>query len=206
MRFIDIHTHNSRPCNNSIYNSGTTRTQGRIISTGIHPWYISNGWKEEFSCIAEIAAADNVAAIGECGFDTLRGTAPLDVQEKIFTAHAQLAEEVGKPLIIHCVKAYDTLLALRNTIKPQQEWIIHGFRGKPELALQLIKAGFHISLGEKFNPDSARAIPAVRLFIESDESQCPINDIYAAVATAKGMSIEELALQTEANARIFRQF
>ncbi len=206
MRFIDIHTHSSRPCGNSIYNSGTTHIPGRIISTGIHPWHTHDNPESAFASVAECAVADNTAAIGECGLDALRGSAPLDVQEKIFTAHAQLAEGVRKPLIIHCVKAYDRLMALRNTIKPQQEWIIHGFRGKPELALQLIKAGFHISLGEKFNPDSARAIPAERLFIESDESQCPIKEIYTAVATAKGMSIEELALRTEANARIFKQF
>ena len=111
-----------------------------------------------------------------------------------------LAEEVQKPLILHCVKAYDRLIALRKEMKPQQAWILHGFRGKPQQAEQLIKAGFHISLGEKFNPDSARIIPADRLFIESDESSAAIAYIYAAAACAKGADIEALAVQTVQNA------
>ena len=206
MRFIDIHTHNSQPAGNAIYDSGTMHTPGRIISTGLHPWHVNDNWESVLASVAECATADNTAAIGECGLDVLRGTAPLEIQEKAFTAQALLAEKVGKPLIIHCVKAYDRLIALHNRIKPQQEWILHGFRGKPELALQLIKSRLCISVGEKFNPDSARAIPVERLFIESDESLSPIENIYAAIAAAKDMSVEQLAAQIEINARIFRQF
>ena len=102
--------------------------------------------------------------------------------------------------MIHCVKAYNELIPIHKAISPKQAWIIHGFRGKPAQAEQLIRAGFYISLGEQFNPDSAKAIPAERLFIESDESNVAIADIYAAVAQARGTTVEELALQTIKNA------
>lgn len=199
MTFLDIHTHNNA-AGNTIFSSGTLYLAERRISVGIHPWYINADWKNDLAAIAGFANESNVAAIGECGIDTLKSPAPVELQEDIFKAHIMLAEEVQKPLIIHCVKAYDRLIALRKVMKPQQAWILHGFRGKPQQAEQLIKAGLHISLGEKFNPDSARIIPADRLFIESDESSAAIADIYAAVACAKGAYIEALAVQTVQNA------
>ena len=199
MTLIDIHTHNNA-ARNAIYSSGTLYRADRKISVGIHPWHINANWQSEFAAIAGFAGKSNVVAIGECGLDMLKSPTPVELQEEILKAHILLAEEVQKPLILHCVKAYDRLIALRKEMKPQQAWILHGFRGKPQQTEQLIKAGFHISLGEKFNPDSARFIPADRLFIESDESNAAIADIYAAVAWAKGADIEELALQTMQNA------
>lgn len=199
MTLIDVHTHNNA-ARNAIYSSGTHYRADRKISVGIHPWYINSNWQSEFASIADFAGEINVVAIGECGLDMLKSPALIELQEEILKAHILLAEEVQKPLILHCVKAYDRLIALRKEMKPQQAWILHGFRGKPQQAEQLIKAGFYISLGEKFNPDSARFIPADRLFIESDESNAAIADIYAAAACAKGADIEALAVQTVQNA------
>jgi TatD DNase family protein len=56
-------------------------------------------------------------------------------------------------------------------------WIIHGFRGKPQLARQLINQGFYISLGELFNPQTATIIPTNRLLFETDESTLDIDTI-----------------------------
>lgn len=206
MSFIDIHTHNSTPAEHTIYNCGTSYTADRSISVGIHPWHINDNWKSEFTAIAEYAKADNVVAIGECGLDTLKSPATIELQEEILKAHILLAEELQKPLIIHCVKAYDRLIALHKEQKPQQAWILHGFRGKPQQAEQLIRAGLYISLGEKFNPESAKVIPMEKLFIESDESNAAIADIYTAIAVAKDTPCKELAQQIMANARIFKQF
>ena len=199
MTLIDIHTHNNT-AGNSIFNSGTLYLADKKISVGIHPWYINAEWKNKLATIVGFAGKGNVVAIGECGIDILKSPAPIELQEEIFKAHILLAEELRKPLIIHCVKAYDRLIALRKEMKPQQAWIVHGFRGKPKQTEQLIKAGFYISLGEKFNPDSARIIPADRLFIESDESRSPITDIYTMVAQAKGITAMELAQHTAQNA------
>ena len=200
MTFVDIHTHNGT-AGPAISNSGTAYIAGKRISLGIHPWQINDGWEREFSAIAESAKADNVVAIGECGFDTLKSPATIELQEKILKAHVLLAEELQKPLIIHCVKAYDRLIALHKEQKPQQAWILHGFRGNPQQAKQLIRAGLYISLGEKFNTESAKVIPMEKLFIESDESNRPIADIYTAVAAAKEISVETLALLIAQNAK-----
>ena len=207
MRLIDIHTHNHlADTADAIYNSGESYCTGKRISTGIHPWHIASDWESTFAAISQIAHADNVLAIGECGLDTLKSPATLELQEIVFRAHARLAETVSKPLIIHCVKAHDRLMALHKELAPGQAWILHGFRGKPQQAAQLVKEGFYISLGEKFNPGSARELPSERIFIESDESPRPIADIYAAIAAAMGVTTEQLARQISVNARIFRQF
>ncbi len=205
MILLDIHTHNEEAsASAAILNSRHYRS-GRVISIGIHPWHIEEHWQAEFRAIETAASNSNVAAIGECGIDRIKSPANIEVQETMFRAHAQLAEKVQKPLIIHCVKAIDEIIALRKDIKPEQPWIIHGFRGKPQQAEQLARAGFHISFGERFNPLSAKSIPADKIFIESDESSMPLIDIYNSVAAAKGISTKELARQTASNARIFKQ-
>lgn len=206
MLLFDIHTHNKAANPTTAILNSSCRLPDRLISTGIHPWEITDNHEEQFAVVRETAEYGNTIAIGECGLDFLKSTATPEVQEQIFIAHAKLAEEYKKPLIIHCVKAFDRLIALRKNFVPQQPWIIHGFRGKPQQTEQLIKAGFYISLGEHFNLESAKSIPADKLFIESDESRLPIADIYAAIAAARGFTLEELAEQIERNMRIFGQF
>lgn len=200
MDFFDIHTHN-KECNSlsSILNSNGYIT-GRRISMGIHPWNISSDWEKQFAIIRANACKENVCAIGECGTDKLKSPANEELQQEVFRAHATLAEEAGKPLIIHCVKGIDTIIALRKEISPKQAWIIHGFRGKPQQAEQLIKNGFYISFGDKFNIDSVKATPLERLFIESDESKKSIDKIYDEIAKVKGCSIAELCTAIMHNA------
>ena len=200
MRLFDIHTHNvdSDP-QSSIYSSKVYIDERRI-SIGIHPWTIDTCWKELFSTIKEEASKVNVCAIGECGIDKLKSPVTTELQQEVFKAHAQLAEELKKPLIIHCVKGFDEIIALHKDITPGQAWIIHGFRGKPQQAEQLIKNGFHISFGEKFNSDSLKTTPMEKLFVESDESNIGIDKIYHRIAEARGCTTEELALSVISNA------
>ena len=200
MDFFDIHTHNKEcDSHSSILNSNEYIT-GRRISMGIHPWNISSDWEKQFAIIRTNACKENVCAIGECGTDKLKSPANEELQQEVFRAHATLAEEAGKPLIIHCVKGFDTIIALHKEISPKQAWIIHGFRGKPQQAEQLIKNGFYISFGDKFNIDSVKATPLERLFIESDESKKSIDKIYDEIAKVKGFSIAELCTAIMHNA------
>lgn len=200
MELLDIHTHN-KECDSqsSILNSNGYIT-GRRISMGIHPWNISSDWEKHFAIIRANACKENVCAIGECGTDKLKSPANEELQQEVFRAHATLAEEAGKPLIIHCVKGFDTIIALHKEISPKQAWIIHGFRGKSQQAEQLIKNGFYISFGDKFNIDSVKATPLERLFIESDESKKSIDKIYDEIAKVKGCSIAELCAAIMHNA------
>lgn len=206
MTFIDIHTHNEGAHAKSAVLNSPHYIEKRNISLGIHPWNIGDGWQERFSTIEEVAGNGNVVAIGECGIDRIKSPAGIEIQKEVLRAHALLAEKVQKPLIIHCVKGVNEIIAIRKEINAGQAWIIHGFRGKPQQAIQLTKAGLYISLGEHFNTETAKAIPPERLFIESDESILPIDEIYRRIAAARNIGTEELMLQITANIGIFRQF
>lgn len=201
MTLLDIHSHNSGADGNiTIFNCKEYIADGKI-SIGIHPWDITENWKNELEEIKLHAEKENVIAIGECGIDKQNSSAPTGLQQEIFKAQALIAEKAKKPLIIHCVKGYDEILAIRKDIQPKQAWIIHGFRGKPQMAKQLVKAGLYISFGEKFNSESIKETPLERLFLESDDSKTDIREIYTLIAGTKGCSINELAAQTVANAK-----
>lgn len=172
--FTDIHSHRHRgPRIITCLEPGdeiTTPLGEAWYSVGIHPWSTSEPIDDETWAELERMASDpRVIAIGEAGLDALKGGDEAS-QEAIFRRQAALSERMELPLIIHCVKRYGRIMELRKEIKPRQRWIIHGFRGKPELARQLLTAGFDISLGEKYNPETPAVIPPDRLFRESDEN------------------------------------
>lgn len=163
----DIHTHNPAATDAVInLEAGAEPVRAdALYSAGWHPWW---PLPADMEWVRRMAGHPQVALIGECGIDLLRGRGTEAEQLALLREHARLAEEAGKPLLIHCVRAWQQVMALRREMRPEQPWIIHGFRGKPELARQLVAAGFHISLGERFNPAAAAAIPPERLLRETD--------------------------------------
>lgn len=174
--FDDIHTHNRQTGANAVINlyaGEEPDDAGRFYSIGIHPWHtagMSDARLDELiaSMRLSIETHPNIVAVGEAGIDRLRGAGP-ERQEEIFLRQIGLSREYDLPLIIHAVKSYDRLIALRRRLRPSQRWIIHGFRGKPELARMLLDAGFDLSLGRLYNPATLIAIPASRRFAETDE-------------------------------------
>lgn len=136
-------------------------------SVGIHPADIPALEPYAMERLRALAADPRVVAIGEAGLDDRIDVAP-DVQEDIFLQQATIAEQLEKPLIIHCVGRFGRLMELHRSFKPRQRWIIHGFRRKPELARQLIAEGFDISIGLRHHPDIESVVPPERLFHETD--------------------------------------
>ena len=172
MNIIDIHTHNIKSeCSLiSVTPAEYPNLTGGCFSVGIHPWYSDNVSDSDLSLLADVAMCKNIYAIGECGLDSLRGAA-IKRQKQIFEYHIRLSEELSKPLIIHQVKTVDEIIFFRKKYSPSQRWLIHGFRGKPTMAEQLLKLGFDISFGPNFNTETMRIIPMKSLFLESDNSE-----------------------------------
>lgn len=163
----DIHTHNPLATDAVInLERGAEPTRpDALYSAGWHPWWEG---EPDLEWVERMAAQDRVVIIGECGVDRLRGVGLLEAQLAVTESHALLAERVDKPLLLHIVGAWSEIIALRKRLKPTQPWIIHGFRGKPQLARQLLDAGFYISLGARFNPATEAVIPSGRLLRETD--------------------------------------
>ena len=208
--FRDIHTHT--PQNNtseemSIFNLNIPdhlcccglNLRNCSYSLGIHPWKI---WpdllSEQLRFIEENVHFDSVKAVGECGLDKLCDT-PFEWQMRAFRGQIGISEKYHKPLIIHCVKATDELLALKKDLKPNQAWIIHGFRGKPEQMRQLTTHGFYLSFGIHFNADTLRETPPDAFFLETDEADVSIRTVYEAAADCRGLFLQNLQDRIEKN-------
>lgn len=167
--FRDIHTHSLAAGSDSIINLPlrAEMPDSGYFSVGIHPWDSATATEADMAEIERMAEDPRVVAIGETGIDKLRG-GDINKQLDILKRHIALSERLGKPLILHIVRAFPEIIRLRILLHPSQRWIIHGFRGKPELARELLRHGFDISLGQAFNPATAAAIPTDRLFHETD--------------------------------------
>ncbi len=185
----DIHTHRREcPSRAAILNINPGEPlppNPSYLSIGVHPWDTDkDNIEQALEEVEHIADNPRIVAIGECGIDMLRGATP-ERQEAIFERQAMIAEKAGKPLIIHCVRATDRLLRLHRELRPTVAWIVHGFRGKPETAMQLLRAGIFVSLGENFNPATAAALPKGSYFIETDDSDLPAEIIAARIEAAR---------------------
>ena len=176
---MDFHTHNlNAPAREAIINipkegllhpADFRFLEGRLYSAGIHPWWTAD--EDVLRCLQgleKLLEREEVVAVGECGIDRLRGAAQ-PVQEAIFRQQALLAEAHALPVTIHCVKAFDVVLRLKKALRPTTAWTIHGFRGKPALARQLLEAGFDLSFGTHYNPASLAVTPPARRHFETDE-------------------------------------
>jgi len=178
-------------------------------SVGIHPWYIvSNTIKEELAQMKIASQQKNVIAIGECGLDRLC-TTDFKLQEKVFIEQILWANEIAKPIIIHCVKAHQECLTLLKEYNRTSPVIFHGFNNKLETANKILRQGHYLSFGRHiFNPIIESIFSKISLeniFLETDDSDSCIDDIYKQAAKIKNISIEQLSLQIKKNMeRIFK--
>lgn len=202
MKFpVDIHTHRLPQMPGeaivNCYPETFSPQESGWYSVGIHPWHIEASSGEE-SRLETILQHPQVLAVGEAGLDKL-ADASMDLQLEVFGYQARLADKVGKPLVIHLVRAADELLRLRRELRPAMPWVIHGFRGKAALAEEYLRHGFYLSFGEKYQAEALSATPAERLFMETDESVVPIEELYLRAAAVRGIGSEELHKIVSAN-------
>lgn len=195
----DIHTHrlNDYP-ENQLFScsyrdvSSLAFQQAVHLSVGIHPWYIS---EKDFSLqqkwVYEMLRSSRVLALGEGGLDKLC-TTPMKLQLCAFCWLIERSEEYRLPLIIHCVKCTAEVLQLKKMYKPDSPWIIHGFRGKPQQAEEYLRHGFYLSYGEKYASDALKYTPLDRLFLETDESNTSIHELYQRAAACKQIPLKTL--------------
>lgn len=202
---LDIHTHHlpSVPGTAivSVSPADFCPQPGHWYSTGIHPWqtgdpqWQADDWEQ---LLVQLLRHPQVLAVGEAGLDRL-AQAPLPLQTDLFRRQALLAETVGKPLIIHAVKAQAELIALKRELQPAMPWVIHGFRGKPQMADAYLRHGFYLSFGQHYHPEALRLTPTDRLLLETDESLVPIGQLYQQAATLRQVDVDTLRQALAAN-------
>lgn len=171
MNILDIHTHVLPEVPGSalvcIGFGPIPLEQGHWFSAGLHPWDVTEDFDNQLAKLEKVLANPRVSAVGECGFDALKDPSH-DLQEQAFIRQIELSERYAKPMILHVVRDFDSVIRLRRTLKPSQPWLIHGFRGGPEQMNQLYSHGILVSFGLKHNPESLKTVPVDRLFLETD--------------------------------------
>jgi TatD DNase family protein len=214
--FIDIHTHNAKSADGvfaidvlMVHEERLpTDSQGIVYCAGIHPWFLNESNQRTLvQKVVELIIDPRIIAVGEAGFDKIKGPA-LEIQRIVFEKQIEISESARKPVIIHCVRAWDELLMQHKKLRPEMPWLIHGFRGNKELALQLINKGMFLSFWFDYilKPESSeliRNMPSDRIFLETDGADINIRDIYNKVSEDFGISINELKIRILKNYKEF---
>lgn len=188
MQFVNIHTHH--PTGRHIEPSGA----------GIHPW--EAGSKGADGLADAIAQAD---AAGETGLDFICSV-PRERQEEIFREHLRIAAELDKPVILHCVRAFEPMMKILAEF-PLRAVIFHGFTGSPQQAERAVRRGYYLSFGHRTfkSPKTVEALkltPLQNLFLETDDADISIEEIYRRAAEVKGLTTGELQAATLKNYRL----
>lgn len=169
-------------------------------AVGIHPWQAPQADEAEFECLARALQHPAVMAVGEVGLDRACSV-PYEVQLEVFRRQALLAEQCHKPLVLHCVRAVDDVLAVRKALKAKQPWIWHGFRGGDTQLRALLPHGFYFGFGEHHRAEALAACPLHRLLPETDEAPIDIAEHYRRLAQELNLSVRELQQATESTFR-----
>lgn len=204
MELLDIHTHRFPEEPSQAIFSCLPRefdpAAGGCYSVGLHPWYLTSGYEKEWNRLVETASHPQVLAIGEVGLDRIVEV-DFDLQQEAFIRQIELSERIRKPLVIHAVRTTSDLIGLKKKYRPRMPWIIHGFRGNESVVRELLRHGFYLSYGEKYQADALLATPVERLFIETDESVSDIHVLYEKAAQTLSLPYNQLLTSVQQNVK-----
>jgi TatD DNase family protein len=187
----------------NLYNNFSQATFGHFCSLGIHPWYIQD-YEKQFELLQKYALLPNVLAIGECGLDKICKS-DFTRQKTIFQAQVALALQLNKPLVLHCVRAFDEVLHYVHTLKFSGTVIFHAFNKNKVLAKQLCNQGYYLSFGAAMfsHPEKMQEvlenIPKELIFLETDNTEWNIKEVYAQAAALMCMDEYDLTSIIENN-------
>lgn len=200
-KFINLHTHKFSNLSDviEVVNQYPSEFDASVpnYSIGIHPWYIDkNRLETDLEIIKEKLQLTGCLALGECGLDK-RIEIPLDLQISVFKKQLELVKETQKPIVLHCVAAYDEVIAIKKEMKIENPMIIHGFSKNEQVAQSLLKNGFYLSFGKYLlrNPDLEKVFtfaPENQILLETDTIEESIYQVYEKAAAIKGISVEEM--------------
>lgn len=189
-------------------------------AVGIHPQDVANAKTKDYDQLAEWLKLPKVVAMGEIGLDYYYDDgAPRDLQRKIFIEQIDVARQMNKPIVIHNRDAHGDVMNILKTEAKGLTGVMHCYSGSLEMAKELIKMNFYLSVGGPVTfknsaklPEIVANIPLEYLLLETD---CPyltpqpyrgkrnepsyIKIIAEKIAQIRNISVEELALITTKN-------
>ncbi len=196
------------------------RYPGCLPAWGMHPMYINIHRPEHLDDLRRLVAAWRPVAIGEIGLDLFVPGLDFATQEMFYVEQLKIARDHDLPVLLHCRRANDQILKQLRKVGVKSG-IAHAFSGSRQQAEAFIKLGFKLGFGGAFTWSRAtnlRALavelPLDALVLETDSPDIPpawigkgrnqpseIAGIAAALAELRGLTVEEVAQRTTANAR-----
>jgi len=201
---------------------GLARRRSDVVATvGVHP-HDASSWGDELErALSPLIGQERVVALGEMGLDYHYDHSPREVQQEVFRRWIALARAAKKPIVVHTRSAArDTLEILESEGARDVGGVIHCFSEDRDFAERAFSLGFDVSFSGIVTFKNAASIqevaktaPLDRILVETDSPYLapvplrgkPCEPAYVAhtarfVAELRGMSLEELAEATTANA------
>jgi TatD DNase family protein len=191
-----------------------------VPAFGVHPWYVAARSGDWFDKLETLLVEFPAAAVGEIGLDHAIDERNDEDQATVFTSQLALARKLGRPVSVHCRKAWAAMLTILQKDGLPHGGVIHSWSGSPELIPLFEKAGASISFSGSITFDrnrkgraSAAVVSANRLLIETDAPDCasmgiakgenePANlpGIAEQIAAIRGTTVTDIAELTYKNA------
>lgn len=170
---------------------------GISYALGVHPWYVGGQTPAVLTRLQQLLAERprGLVAVGECGLD-LRSHVPQEGQLEMFEAQIELAKEHELPLIVHSVRANDTVAKILRRLRPACGGVIHAFSGSLQQAEAFWQLGFRLGIGgvisfERANKtrEAVRDMPLEALLLETDAPDMPLQGQQGAPNTPANLPI-----------------
>ncbi len=196
---------------------------GVFAAVGLQPNYLAELGPDDWSAIVELINKPKVVAIGETGLDRHWDYSPFEVQEDYFDRHIRLAQQHDLPFVVHMRDCDTDIMQMLREARQRGllKGIMHSFTGDAPMAAECVELGMHISFAGMVTfkkstdlRECAATIPTDRLLVETDSpylspepvrgkrpnQPAHVRHTAACLAEVRGVSLEELAATTTANA------
>jgi TatD DNase family protein len=203
------------------------RHPGTLFPTlGLHPTSVEANWRDEMDAVEKALPEHKIWAIGEIGIDCYWSKEFLEQQKEAFRIQLEMAEKLDLPVIIHSRESTELIINVLKDYKTHNlRGVFHAYSGSAETYRELQKLGdWYIGIGGVLTykkasiAETVKGIPLERILLETDSPYLTpvphrgkrnessyIPHIAEKLAIQKGISIEEVARTTTANAiRLFR--
>jgi TatD DNase family protein len=197
--------------------------RGIFAAVGIHPNDAASAHPYDWDEVATLVDRPRVVALGETGLDRHWDRTPFPVQQDYFGRHLELAHERDLPVVIHCREAEEDVIAQLRALNRPVKGVLHSFASHWDHAQAFLDLGLYLSFAgmltfsnKTLDPlrDAAAKAPIDRILVETDSpylSPFPFRGktneparvalTAARLAELRGMSLDDLARATTANAR-----
>ncbi len=189
---------------------------------GLHPTSVKEDFEQELSHVRKRLETERFVAVGEIGMDLYWDRTYEEQQREVLRRQMLWAEEYDLPVALHIRKAHNDVFGLlRDLNRSTYRGVMHCFGGSLQEAQRAVEMGFMLGIGGVVTfknatmAEVAKAMPLDRLLLETDapylspvphrgerneSSYIPL--IASRIAELRGISVDEVAEQTTANASL----